>query len=59
MRPGQVSSPQLREMLACSPRRPMTAEQRKKQLVSFAYGNVRMEDSRVTKEMVVQAYDRL
>lgn len=59
MRPGQISNPQFREMLARSPRHSMTVDQRRQQLISFAYGNVAMEDSRVTREMVVQVYDRL
>lgn len=41
---------QIRAKLAAAA--PMTADQRRAQRVSFAYGNVAIEDNRVTRAMV-------
>lgn len=38
---------------------PMTPEQKRAQAISFAYGNCHIENPRITREMVEQAYDRL
>lgn len=35
--------------------RPMTDEERHRQMISLAYGNVAMENARITKEMVTGA----
>jgi hypothetical protein len=57
MRRGQVSNPQFREMLARSPARTMTPAQRERQLISFAYGNAKLEDRNVTRALVQRAFD--
>lgn len=57
MRRGHVSNPLFLEMLARSPARTMTPAQRERQLVSFAYGNAKLEDRSVTKPLIQRAFD--
>lgn len=38
---------------------PMTAAELREQRISFAYGNVSMENPNITRDMVEQEHDRL
>jgi hypothetical protein len=48
-------SPELRLLLESVRDYRMTAEERHKQAVSFAYGNVRLDEPGVSREMVERA----
>jgi hypothetical protein len=50
-RPPQVQ-PKLAELVRKAERVPMSSESRERQLQSFAYGNAKLEDERVTKALV-------
>jgi hypothetical protein len=45
----------LQALLERAGARPQTVEERERRILSFAYGNLRMEDSRVTREMIAAA----
>jgi hypothetical protein len=40
-------------------RRPFSAEEREAQRRSFAYGNAKIENDRITREMVAEIDDRM
>jgi hypothetical protein len=40
-------------------RGPMTAQEMGEQRISFAYGNLAIDDPRITREMVVAEHDRI
>jgi len=42
-------------MLQQASARPLSSSDRERQVISFAYGNVKLEDARVTREMVEDA----
>ena len=52
MRRPRRQDPQLAALLRETTRVPMTAEARFRQAVSFAYGNTKLEDERVTREQI-------
>ncbi len=53
-------SEHLKELLDAAMRAPkMSAEDKEAQRRSFAFGNANIENSRITKEMVDEAADRL
>jgi hypothetical protein len=56
-RPPQVD-PKLAALVREASRVPMTPEARERQLQSFAYGNVKLEDDRVTRAQVTAPRDR-
>ena len=51
-KPPRVN-PTLAKMLASA--RPMTEEQRSRQLVSLAFGNLKLENDRATRAMIEEA----
>jgi hypothetical protein len=55
MRRADAPSARLQELLALTAALQPTEEERERQLVSLAYGNLKMEEPRVTREMVEQA----
>lgn len=59
MRAPRLTVGELRRLLARVAAEPLSAEARERQIVSFAYGNARMENSRITREIVERAADRL
>ena len=56
-RPIVSSDLQLLVEKACA--KPMTLQGRERQIVSLAFGNVRLENERVTKDAVVEAKAKL
>jgi hypothetical protein len=56
-RPPHVD-PQLAALVREAARVPMTPEARERQLQSFAYGNVKLEDDRVSRAQVTAQPDR-
>ena len=56
MPPVRFQDPELRALIEAS--QPMTDAERERQLVSFAYGNVKLENDRVTRAMVEEAARR-
>ena len=46
-------------LLELAKRQRMTPEEREKQRRSFAYGNAKIENERVTREMIDRAAERL
>ncbi len=53
-RPASVD-PRLAALLREASRTEMTAEARERQIVSFAYGNAKLENDRVTRPLVADA----
>ena len=53
-RPDDVPA-DLRQMLERASAHPLTSLDRERQVVSFAYGNLKLEDSRVTRQIVEDA----
>jgi len=53
-KPPRVN-PTLAKMLARASARPMTEEQRSRQLVSLAFGNLKLENDRATRAMIEEA----
>lgn len=49
----------LAELLEIARKADMTPEQRKQQTISFVYGNLRIENPLITREIVEQAYEEL
>ena len=47
----------IKDLLAQLPE--ITAEEYEAQIISFAYGNTKMENPQITRDMVEQAYRRL
>ena len=45
-------SPQLQALIDAARTRPFSAEERQAQRRSFAYGNTKIENDRITREMV-------
>ncbi len=50
---------ELSKLIDAARRRPFSDEERQAQRRSFAYGNAKIENDRVTWEMVVEADERL
>lgn len=50
---------QLQTLLEAAKKVVLTAEQKEQQRRSFAYGNTKIENSRITREMVDRAADAL
>ena len=53
-----MSEPTLDVLIEAARSHVMTADERRRQAISFAYGNLAIENSGITREMVEQAYDR-
>jgi hypothetical protein len=47
-------SEELEELIEKAKRRPFPQEEREAQRLSFVYGNIRIENERVTREMVLE-----
>jgi hypothetical protein len=45
-------------LLEAASSRPLTAEQRERQVISLAFGNVKLENDRITRPLVVDAVRR-
>lgn len=54
-----MTSPTLDELLAAALAVPMTPEQAEAQRHSFVYGNVKLSNPDITREMVDEAAERL
>ena len=52
-------SKELETLLEKAKRVQMTSDEREEQRRSFAYGNTKIENERITREMIDQAADRL
>ena len=50
---------ELERLIEAARRRPFPAEEREAQRRSFAYGNAKIENDRVTWEMVVEADEQM
>jgi hypothetical protein len=55
MRRPNAAPRDLQRLLERADARPVSSEDRERQIVSFAYGNVRMEDERVTRALIEHA----
>jgi len=49
----------LRELLLRAENHKMTAEEKRAQAISFAYGNCKLSNENITREQVEKAYDKL
>lgn len=49
----------LEELLAWARKHPMTPEEREEQRRDFAYGNVKLHNENITREMIDRAAERL
>jgi len=54
-----VASAELLELLEKTKDHKMTAEEKRAQAISFAYGNCKLSNENITKEEVERAYDKL
>lgn len=54
-----MTTKKLEQLIARAKRTEMSPDQRERQRRSFAYGNAHIEDSRVTKEVVRQAAEKM
>ena len=52
-------SNELTELLAAAKKADLTSEEKEAQRRSFAYGNTKIENDRITRELVDQEADRL
>ena len=52
-------SNELRELLAAAKKADLTSDDKEAQRRSFAYGNTKIENDRITRELVDQEADRL
>ncbi len=52
-------SHELTELLAAASKAALTSEEKEAQRRSFAYGNTKIENDRITRELVDQEADRL
>ncbi len=52
-------SPQLEQLIEEAKKRPFSAEERQAQRRSFAYGNAKIENDLITREMVDEMDERL
>lgn len=52
-------SNELRELLAAAKKADLTSEEKEAQRRSFAYGNTKIENDRITRELVDEEAERL
>lgn len=52
-------SNELKELLEAASRADLTSEEKEEQRRSFAYGNTKIENDRITRELVDKEADRL
>ena len=55
--PKPLTNERLKELIDKHP--PMTEEQKDEQAISFAYGNVRLAGTKITKEQVREIYKKM
>lgn len=56
---GNSMSDELRELLAAAKKADLTSDDKEAQRRSFAYGNTKIENDRITRALVDQEADRL
>jgi hypothetical protein len=56
---GEAMTKNLQTLLEAAKKVVLTAEQKEQQRRSFAYGNTKIENSRITREMVDRAADAI
>jgi hypothetical protein len=59
MRRRHLTSAELKRLVDQAAERPMTPEGERQQLISYAYGNLRVEGEQVPREMVEAAVRKL